>query len=311
MNIAGLKKHIFSRDALLRLTCASLCALDAARLAAIALTALAAMAPAYAENSEISSRRAAERIDFTNDEIKDGFFKIAFTAELQVGAPADRVRKFDEPVRIFIESKAQPDRSAEIAKVVADIRARINHLDIAITADREAANFVVMLVSDNEVSATIRARYGNERAKQIGESLDPQCLSGIGKDRQFRIRRAEAILPVDAGEFTFYDCAYEELLQALGPINDDRSVPWTMFNDDVQMGFFDVYDQYLLNILYDPRVRPGMTKSQVNAVMPNVLSTVRDWVANSMRQNRGDGHLESNANPGHGAAESARAASTN
>ena len=63
------------------------------------------------------------------------------------------------------------------------------------------------------------------------------------------------ILPVDAGEFTFYDCAYEELLQALGAINDDRSVPWTMFNDDVQMGFFDVYDQYLLNIL------PGLPSS--------------------------------------------------
>ena len=56
------------------------------------------------------------------------------------------------------------------------------------------------------------------------------------------------ILPVDAGDFTFYDCAYEELLRALGVINDDQSVPWTMFNDDVQMGFFDVYDQYLLNM---------------------------------------------------------------
>ncbi len=61
----------------------------------------------------------------------------------------------------------------------------------------------------------------------------------------------------------FYDCLYEELLQALGPINDDKTVPWTMFNDDVQMGFFDLYDQYLLNILYDRRVRPGMTRNQV------------------------------------------------
>jgi hypothetical protein len=86
------------------------------------------------------------------------------------------------------------------------------------------------------------------------------------------------ILPVDAGDFTFYDCAYEEMLQALGAINDDRSVPWTMFNDDVQMGFFDVYDQYLLNILYDPRIRPGMTKEEVNAVLPEVLSTARTWV---------------------------------
>jgi hypothetical protein len=54
-----------------------------------------------------------------------------------------------------------------------------------------------------------------------------------------------------------------------------------MFNDDVQMGFFDVYDQYLLNILYDPRVRPGMTKKEVNALLPDVLSTTRRWVTNT------------------------------
>jgi hypothetical protein len=51
-----------------------------------------------------------------------------------------------------------------------------------------------------------------------------------------------------------------------------------MFNDEVQMGFFDLYDQYLLNILYDPRIRPGMTKDEVNALMPEVLSTARSWV---------------------------------
>ena len=256
----------------------------------IVLTLMALMAAdgARAENPVITSRRAAERVDFTNDEIKDGFFKIAFTAEMQIGAPADRVRKFEEPVRIFVDSKAQPDRSAEIAEVVSDIRSRINHLDIAITADRETANFVVMLVSDNEVSATIRTRYGNHRAREIEKSLTPQCLSGIGKDKQFRIRRAEAILPVDAGEFTFYDCAYEELLQALGAINDDSSVPWTMFNDDVQMGFFDIYDQYLLNILYDPRVRPGMTREDVNGLMPELLSTARSFVRAANRE----GHAE-------------------
>jgi hypothetical protein len=40
---------------------------------------------AIAENPDIRSRRASERTDFTNDEIKDGFFKIAFKAELQRG----------------------------------------------------------------------------------------------------------------------------------------------------------------------------------------------------------------------------------
>jgi Protein of unknown function (DUF2927) len=64
-------------------------------------------------------------------------------------------------------------------------------------------------------------------------------------------------------------------------INDDPSVPWTMFNDDVQMGFFDVYDQYLLNILYDPRIRPGMTKEEVGKLLLDVLPAVREWIANT------------------------------
>jgi len=86
------------------------------------------------------------------------------------------------------------------------------------------------------------------------------------------------ILTVDNGDFVFRDCAYEELLQSLGPINDTNSVPWTMFNDKVSMGFFDVFDQYILNLLYDPRIKAGMTVDDVKAVLPEVLADVRAWV---------------------------------
>ncbi len=266
------------------------------KLAALVTATLTGLGtPLHAENPDITSRRAAERTDFTNQEISEGFFKIAFGAELQIGEPADRVRKFDEPIRIFVESSGLPDRRAELASVVADIRLRVKNLDIAVTNDRRSANFIVHLVPERKLKQTIRALYGNDRAKQIQKSLAPECLSGIGKDERFRIRRAEAILPVDAGDFTFYDCAYEELLQSLGAINDDASVPWTMFNDDVQMGFFDIYDQYLLNILYDPRVRPGMTRDEVNAVLQDVLGSARSWVRhiNPAQRAASDNH------PGH------------
>lgn len=173
----------------------------------------------------------------------------------------------------------------------------MNHLDVAVTNDRRYANFTVTLVANRDLRRTIRSLYGSDRATRIQRSLNPQCLSGIGKDNRYRIRRAEVILPVDAGEFTFYDCAYEELLQALGAINDDRSVSWTMFNDDVQMGIFDIYDRYLLNTLYDPRVRPGMTKEEVNRVLPEVLSTVRAWVTNANLARHADGRNGLDANP--------------
>jgi hypothetical protein len=232
-----------------------------------------------AEHPRIARLRAAEQKTFTDEQIIDGFFKIAFGAELAVAGRADRIRKYDRPVRVFVESRAKPDRRQQVAAVLADIAPRIEHLDLAMTDERPASNVAVTLVRNRDFAATIRAFYGRERARRIERSLEPQCLSGFSKDEQYRIVRSDVILVVDAGDFIFYDCVYEEMLQALGPINDDSSVPWTMFNDEVQKGFFDVYDQYLLNILYDPRIRPGMTREEVRAVLPQVLPSVRAFVA--------------------------------
>ena len=223
-----------------------------------------------AEDREIAGRRAAETRDFTDAQIIDGFFKVTFGAEFHTDGYVERIRKYDGPVRVFIDNHATPDRSHELADVVDDIGRRVGHLDIAVTADRDAANVVVTLIRDRDLGSTIRTFYGRERARRIQHSLEPQCLSGFRKDESFRIQRSEVILVVDAGDFIFLDCAYEELLQALGPINDDSSVPWTMFNDDVQMGFFDLYDQYLMNILYDPRIQAGMTREEARAVVTDI-----------------------------------------
>jgi hypothetical protein len=233
---------------------------------------------ASAEVREISARRAKERKTFTDAEIANGFFKVAFGAELGFGGKVDRIRKYVTPVRIYIETDVKPDRRADITRVVADIQSRIANIDLAVTPRREDANFIVRLVRDRDLAKTVTKLYG-ARGKEIVRSLEPQCLSGFRKDGQFRITHSDVILVADAGEFIFYDCAYEELLQALGPIRDDSSVPWTMFNDDVQMGFFDVYDQYLLNILYHRRVEPGMTKAQVRALLPEIMPEVRAHVA--------------------------------
>jgi hypothetical protein len=248
-----------------------------------------------AENSEIGMRRSVERTSFADAEITEGFFKIAFGAEMQIGPRAERIRKFAGAARVYVVDCGVPDRRGEVAAVVADIRAHVNHLDLAMTDDRSSANVVVTLVRKRDFKQTVRSVFGSERAAQIERLLSPQCLSGFAKDRRYRISRAEAILPVDAGEFVFYDCAYEELLQALGPINDDSSVPWTMFSDDVQMGFFDRYDQYLLNILYEPRVRPGMTKQEVGSPSPQILPTVRAWVSRANASSGLDPHIASSA----------------
>ena len=225
----------------------------------------------------VAARQRSEKKSFTDGEIVEGFLKTAFGAEYHLAGRVDRIRKFDGPVRVFAESD-RADRKTQLAKVVADIGKRIQHLDIAMTDSSEAANVRVKLVRDRDLFRTISSFYGAEKAREIRASLDPQCLSGFRKNDNFEIEHSDVILTVDNGDFTFLDCAYEELLQSLGPINDTASVPWTMFNDNVSMGYFDVYDQYILNVLYDPRIKAGMTVTDVKAVLPEVLADVRAWV---------------------------------
>jgi hypothetical protein len=251
----------------------------AVALAAVAFDGLVRTPPASAEIPAIASRQRAEKKSFTDNEIIDGFFKTAFGAEYHLAGRVDRIRKYDVPVRVFADGVGRPDRKAQLARIVADIARRVQHLDIAMTPNSEAANVVVNMVRDRDLSRTITSFYGSERAREIRASLDPQCLSGFRKNDRFEIEHSDIILTFDSGDFTFLDCAYEELLQSLGPINDTSSVPWTMFNDNVSMGFFDVYDQYILNLLYDPRIKAGMTVQEVRDVLPDVMSDVRAWVA--------------------------------
>ena len=249
----------------------------AAALAAVALDSVVPLPAASGEIPAIASRQRTEKKIFTDSEILEGFFKTAFGAEYHLAGRVDRIRKYDIPVRVFADGN-RSDRKMQLAKVVADIAAHVQHLDIAMAETSEGANVVVKLVRDRDLYPTIAAFYGGERAREIKTSLDPQCLSGFRKNEKFEIEHSDVILTVDNGDFVFLDCAYEELLQSLGPINDTSSVPWTMFNDNVSMGFFDVYDQYILNLLYDPRIKAGMTVAEVKAVLPDVLVDVRVWV---------------------------------
>lgn len=235
--------------------------------------------PACADPAGIPARQRNDKKVFTDSQIIEGFMKTAFGAEYHLAGRVDRIRKYHMPVRVFIDGSNRIDRRTQIGKVVNDIAKHVQHLDIAITAKRDDANTIITLVRDRDLQKTITSFYGAEKAKEIKESLDPQCLSGFRKNDEYEIQRSDVILTVDSSDFVFLDCAYEELLQSLGPINDTDSVPWTMFNDDVSMGFFDVYDQYILNILYDPRIRAGMTVDEARAALPEIMPDVRAWVA--------------------------------
>jgi hypothetical protein len=76
---------------------------------------------------------------------------------------------------------------------------------------------------------------------------------------------------VDKGDDVFLDCAYHELLHAFGLSNHDQHNPWTTLNQKRMVGYLTDYDRSLLTLLYDPRIKPGMTVRQARAVLPRVI----------------------------------------
>src|SRR3954469_19927817 len=141
---------------------------------------------ASAEIPAITSRQHAEKKSFTDAEITDGFFKTAFGAEYHLAGRVDRIRKYHVPVRVLADGN-RSDRKAQLGKIVTDIALRVQHLDIAMAESEDEANVVVKLVRDRDLSRTIATFYGNERAREIRSSLDPQCLSGFRKNEKFEI----------------------------------------------------------------------------------------------------------------------------
>ena len=55
-------------------------------------------------------------------------------------------------------------------------------------------------------------------------------------------------------------CIHEEIAQGLGLSNDSPAARPSVFNDDEEFGLLTTHDEFLLRILYDPRMRPGMNE---------------------------------------------------
>jgi hypothetical protein len=62
-------------------------------------------------------------------------------------------------------------------------------------------------------------------------------------------------------------CVQEELAQGLGLANDSPRARPSIFNDDEEFATLTRMDELLLRILYDRRLRPGMTEEEARPIV--------------------------------------------
>lgn len=219
-------------------------------------------------------RDAAAEPVYSERELIDGFMRTVFGSEnWRVSRQArNRVSKFTGPVRVHIVDTARSRQSRSVSRFVADVSRDVGNLSISTTRNSDRANYLVFLVRRSDYTKVIREALPN-----INTSfLESAACSGIAYlSPKGDITQAMAFVVVDEGSYMFRHCMVEEFLQGLGPSNDSPQLAYSIFNDRNGISEFTKFDRYILNMLYDPRIAPGMSRRQARQVLPEIVRDLR------------------------------------
>jgi hypothetical protein len=158
--------------------------------------------------------------------------------------------------------------------VVDDYARKIPNLHLSIAAANQPADIEIRLIDEKDFNAALRAAFGAKVTKTFVARTDPQCMTSVKSSAEGQILRAVSFIIVDKGDAVFFDCAFHELLHAFGLSNHDQRNLWTTLNQKRMVGYLSVYDRALLTLLYDPRLRPGMTAAQARRLLPGVIASL-------------------------------------
>ncbi|MEJ8473583.1 DUF2927 domain-containing protein [Roseibium algae] len=211
---------------------------------------------------------------FSTDELLSGFEKTVFGLEYRSWSWRPYlVKKFTVPVRFYIHNLAKKNRLPVVHRFVKSLGKKIRGLESTVASSTDAANFEIYVVDRNQYTEVVRAKiYKSKKANVPG-----RCLVRVVSGRN-GIKRSAAVIVSDEGEFLFQRCLVEETLQGLGPMNDDQSLVHSVFNDSSRHSRFTTFDRIILNMLYDPRIKPGMSAKQIQKVLPIVARDARHAV---------------------------------
>jgi hypothetical protein len=93
-------------------------------------------------------------------------------------------------------------------------------------------------------------------------------------DSPYVYRRAIGVIRAEHPALLRRSCFHEEIAQGLGLANDSPAARPSIFNDDEEFALLTRHDELLLTILYNARLRPGMTAPQAQPIARAIAETL-------------------------------------
>lgn len=207
----------------------------------------------------------------SNTEIARDFLDLSF--ELESGSRLERFTRFEGPVTIALAGIVSPYADRELDRLITRLRSEAR-LPVSRLPDGAPARIVVEGITRNDLARVVpeaacfvlptRVTWDEFRANTRRRDLAWSTLE--------RREAVTVFIPVDIAPQEIRDCLHEEIAQALGPLNDLFRLEDSIFNDDNLHSVLTGFDMLVLRATYDPRLRNGMSRAQVGATLPAILS---------------------------------------
>lgn len=190
----------------------------------------------------------------------------------------DRLRRWVGPVHMALQFGATvpADEQARDTAFVTQYAARLSSLTgLPINVGTEPGNFHVLVLNEDErraIGPRLRQLVPGIDARTV-HTIDTMPLStyclvfGFSPPGSYIDTQAVAIIRAEHPELMRDACYEEELAQGLGPSNDSPEARPSIFNDDQEFAYLTTQDALILRMLYDPRLRPGMTAAEAGPIV--------------------------------------------
>jgi len=206
----------------------------------------------------------------SNRDIYRDFMELTF--QLESGRALERFSRFEDPISIRVTGKAPATLMPDLNRLVHRLRSEAG-IDIA-RGRGGAASITIEAVSRDEIRRFLpkAACFVVPNVSSLQEYRSARRSNQTSWTDLTRRTRIAIFVPGDSAPQEVRDCLHEELAQALGPLNDLYRLPDSVFNDDNVHTVLTGFDMLILRAYYAPELRAGMTREQVAARLPAILS---------------------------------------
>ncbi|OUS37508.1 ATP-dependent transcriptional regulator [Rhodobacterales bacterium 56_14_T64] len=213
---------------------------------------------------------------------------------LEGGSTLPVFTRFEGPITLRVTGRPTSSFNADLSKLLSRLQreAGINIRRI----DDGSAHITIQSVSRAEIRRALpkAACFVVPNVSSLAEFRRNKRNPSTNWSQLRQRNRLAIFLPNDVSPQEVRDCLHEELAQAIGPLNDLYRLPDSVFNDDNVHTVLTGFDMLILRATYAPELTTGMSRAEVAARLPAILSrnnprgdslpsaplqeTSRDWI---------------------------------